>query len=191
MRKKGLPPSVLNLIVAIIGVIVAILLGFLVLAEDGLRPRLILFLVALLLVLTLSLLSLLYQYRRIGLFAVVFLLLIGAIGWVVPYVRAHWLFSPPKPDFLKAVLLDAQREYSGGNFEKTIEILEPVVRDASYGDKQLERLYHLLGLAYLSVPEPQCTDAQDLLPRISQQSLAASLFEKCRMACRLCGGTFR
>lgn len=184
MRRKGaLPTNILT----VIAIIVAILIHFATPEAGPLRS-------ICLLLLAVTLLYLAYELyihipKRLSL---IIILLVAAVA-VLAIIDSKWPIPWPwatsevekSADPLAAAFLEGQNRYSRGDYEGTIEVLEPFEGTDRFEAKQ----YHLLGLAYLSLPEPRCTDAIRLLPRVTQRDLEVALGEKCKaVSCRQCKG---
>jgi hypothetical protein len=169
---------------AVFGVIATITVYFATISSGLLRV----FFIAILLLILMRLLYF-HTHRQIFL-AAAFLITSGSLFCAYKYLYGH--VPPPSSELnrLEMAFRDARERYNVSDFEGTIKILEPFISAAnSFDTKLVEDSYHLLGLAYLSLPEPRCSDAFRLIPSISQRSLEHSLAEKCKaVSCRQCQG---
>ena len=174
--KKRLPVSVLS-------ISVAVFVGFMPHSSDPVR-------FVLMMVLILIFFYSIYPFVPKPLFFSAFVFTIAAMPFLYfhPSREGVQVQPTPTPD-IESAYRDAQKEYALGHFERTIEILEPFRGTKAFKVEQLDKTYYLLGLAYLSLPQPRCRDVFDLRPSISQYSLEESLQRKCKeVSCPQCRG---
>jgi hypothetical protein len=173
MKYRGLSAGFLGVVVAILAELASLYQG----------PPRVISVISMLFILA----YLFYSHLPKGVFLVCALTVAG-VYWYLR-LRDNGV-KPPPVSRLETAFRDARERYNMNDPEGTIKILEPFIGARGFEKDLVGRAYHLLGLAYLSLPDPRCSDALRLLPSIDQPSLEKSLYDKCNSvsSCHQCRG---